>query len=329
MAPEGIKNVNISGLNLTVGTLKQKISAATSIPLHALSIRFGFPPRVLDVCDNTPISETPVKDGSVLTIVNEDTPSLHEQTAAPVSHEHHTHSFAPSEPATARSVQPEHTHRHSGSVNEDGAYVSVGEGYLARRQVPSDNNCLFHALAGCLGDKVATPERLRSIVCDEILRDNESYNEAVLGMPVGEYCQWIMKSTSWGGAIELAIFCDHLQTEICSVDIQTLRIDRFGEGRYPQRVILFYSGVHYDFAAFTFDKASPREFDLTVFGIDESGDEMLAAARELADKLRQKHEFTDTANFSLRCNQCNTLLRGEREAQEHSMGTLHTNYSEV
>ncbi|KAI8325483.1 putative cysteine-type peptidase [Martensiomyces pterosporus] len=232
-------------------------------------------------------------------------------------------------PATAAHVRRHHTPHNAADGDDGDGSVPVGEGHVVRRVVPSDNNCLFHALGSCLGDKAATPEWMRGVVCDAILRYPQTYTEAVLGMPVAEYCEWIGKSTSWGGGIELAIFSSELRLEICSIDIQTGRADRFGEGKHARRVILFYSGVHYDYAAFTYDRASPQDFDLTVFDTDESGDEKLAAACELADKMRQKHEFTDTANFALRCNDCSMLLRGEKEAQQHLLDTLHVNYSEV
>lgn len=54
----------------------------------------------------------------------------------------------------------------------------------------------------------------------------------------------ILGPNTWGGAIELSIFATQAKTEICSIDVQTGRIDRFGQGEgYDTRVLLIYSGI--------------------------------------------------------------------------------------
>lgn len=68
----------------------------------------------------------------------------------------------------------------------------------------------------------------RAVVSNAIRHDALTYNEAILGRDPELYCQWIMQPNSWGGAIELAIFSDYFQVEIDSIDVATLRVDRFG-----------------------------------------------------------------------------------------------------
>lgn len=52
------------------------------------------------------------------------------------------------------------------------------------------------------------------------------------------------------------------------------------------------------------------------------GAEALVAAAHTA------RQFTDTANFTLRCGVCQLGLQGEKEAVEHAKGTGHTNFTE-
>ena len=46
---------------------------------------------------------------------------------------------------------------------------------------------------------------MREIIANAVAADPENYSEAVLGRSNQEYCEWIQKSNSWGGAIELSI----------------------------------------------------------------------------------------------------------------------------
>lgn len=48
-------------------------------------------------------------------------------------------------------------------------------------------------------------------------------------MPVRDYTRTITGKNSWGGAIELAIFATYFQTEIVSIDVETLRPYHFGK----------------------------------------------------------------------------------------------------
>ncbi|KAL1916999.1 uncharacterized protein VTP21DRAFT_5197 [Calcarisporiella thermophila] len=197
--------------------------------------------------------------------------------------------------------------------------IAVGGGYVVQRVVPDDNNCLFRSV------DPSVVAKLRKLVADCIRKDTDTYSEAFLGKPVEEYCNWIMKE-SWGGAIELSILSKVYGVEIASIDIQTGRVDRFGEGEYAQRVILLYSGIHYDAVAMTPDPNAPREFDQTQFEV--SDDAVLPAALQLAARLREKRQYTDLANFTLRCSVCQTGLRGQKEATQHALQTGHASFEE-
>jgi ubiquitin thioesterase OTU1 len=53
-------------------------------------------------------------------------------------------------------------------------------------------------------------------------------------------------------------------------------------------------------------------FDTTLFSANDDG--ILVAALELASSLKQKHYYTDVANFSLKCEICAAGLVGEKDA---------------
>jgi ubiquitin thioesterase OTU1 len=86
-----------------------------------------------------------------------------------------------------------------------------------------------------------------------------------------------------------------------------------------------YSGIHYDAATLSPIKDAPPDFHQTVFPIvssvrrspiqyvlmhiklsGDNTDPILVAATKLADILRQKKAFTNTATFDLKCEVCGT-----------------------
>ncbi|XP_025061209.1 ubiquitin thioesterase OTU1, partial [Alligator sinensis] len=200
---------------------------------------------------------------------------------------------------------------------------------LARRVVPADNSCLFtsiyYVVEGGVYDPACAPE-MRSLIAQIVASDPESYCEAVLGKTNHEYCEWIKREDTWGGAIEVSILSKFYQCEICVVDTQTVRIDRFGEDAgYPKRVLLIYDGIHYD----PLERKLPNSDvpPLTIFSTTD--DVVLAQALELADEARQKRQFTDVNRFTLRCMVCQKGLTGQAEARDHAKETGHTNFGEV
>lgn len=88
---------------------------------------------------------------------------------------------------------------------------------------------------------------MREIIANAVASDPEEYSEAFLGQPNPEYCKWILKPESWGGAIELSILSKFYGLEIAVIDSINAIINRFGEDQhYPQRVFLIFDGIHYD-----------------------------------------------------------------------------------
>lgn len=200
---------------------------------------------------------------------------------------------------------------------------------LARRAVPADNSCLFtsvfYVVEGGVYDPACAPE-MRGLIAQMVSSDPGAYSEAVLGKTNEEYCRWIRRDDTWGGAIELSILSKFYQCEICVVDTQTVRVDRFGEDAgYQKRVLLIYDGIHYDpLQKEMCDSEAPPH---TIFSTGD--DVILAQALELADDARRKRQFTDVNRFALRCMVCQTGLVGQKEAREHAKVTGHANFGEV
>ena len=95
-----------------------------------------------------------------------------------------------------------------------------------------------------------------------------------------------------------------------------------------QRVILLYSGIHYDAVTLSPDPdlLSHIEFHTTKFSVWDTS--ILDAAQKLASELRQKKKFTNTATFDLKCEICGQGLKGEKEARAHASQTGHTAFGE-
>lgn len=88
---------------------------------------------------------------------------------------------------------------------------------------------------------------MREIIASHVAADKETYNEAILGKPNPDYCDWIRKSDSWGGAIEVSILSAYYGIEIDVVDVTNAIINRFGEDKeYGIRAFLLFDGIHYD-----------------------------------------------------------------------------------
>jgi ubiquitin thioesterase OTU1 len=170
---------------------------------------------------------------------------------------------------------------------------------------------------------------LRKVIADVVSGDAFTYNDGFLGKPNAEYCRWILESNHWGGAVELSILAKHFKREIAAYDIQTKRCDVYGQGEgYPERVMLLYDGLHYDAMVLTYEGA-PHDMDITMF--PSRGPAADAAGRKASKVVNEAHaarQFTDTANFTLRCLVCQKGLKGEKEALEHAKASGHSNFSE-
>jgi ubiquitin thioesterase OTU1 len=187
-----------------------------------------------------------------------------------------------------------------------------------RCDIPDDNSCLFRAvlMALCGKNDHMCVVKLRSIVRDAILADTLTYSAVVLEKSPEEYAQWVMKDTSWGGAIELSILTAHFKVCLACVDVRTAKLRCFGEG-YSTMAFLLYTGIHYDLLA------SPP---YTLFPRDD--EVILALALDVAMALQSEGKFTSTATYKLRCGVCGAVVTGDAEAVKHATSTGHTDFAE-
>lgn len=211
---------------------------------------------------------------------------------------------------------------------------------MALREIPDDNSCLFNAIAYVLekGARTMAPQLRTRIpppaliipscsvgVAEFILAHPERFDALVLGRAPQAYATWIQRRDTWGGAIELAVFSDLYGAEIASFDVQSGRMDLFGEGHgHPVRVYLQYTGIHYE--AFAQAHGASEAGDVTVFSPQDTA--VLAQVQELVLLAQAAHRFTDTHRFALRCEQCQQRLRGQYEAQQHAEATGHARFTE-
>ncbi|KAI4183945.1 MAG: hypothetical protein L6R41_005077 [Letrouitia leprolyta] len=200
------------------------------------------------------------------------------------------------------------------------------------RIMPDDNSCLFRAFGSAFFGIMDNMTELRAIIASHIYENKDEYSEVVLEKPPDDYCRWIQTEDAWGGAIELNVLSRQFGIEICSIDVQTLRVDRFNEGM-EKRCILVYSGIHYDTIAlsqsdpYSMDGYAQPEEDVKIF---DAGDErILEAALQLCGELKKRHYYTDTAGFQVKCNICGKIFVGEKGATEHASKTGHYDFGEA
>jgi ubiquitin thioesterase OTU1 len=192
--------------------------------------------------------------------------------------------------------------------------------------MPDDNSCLFRAVASAVLPGMDAMNELRSIIAQAVQAHPTEYPKVVLdNKDPDDYCRWIQTDDAWGGQIELVILSKHFDLEICSIDVKSLRVDRYNAGK-PTRCILAYSGIHYDTIAFSAFDAPPEE-DETVFSSSEGS--ILDAATSLCQRLNEKGYYTDTAAMQIQCKDCGALSTGEAGAAAHAAKTGHYNMEEV
>ena len=348
----------------TVADLQSRIREATSIV--DCEIKYGYPapkPLLLKDYDSmVKLSDIGIKlDGEQLIIspdhglankrapvVSKDNdmpsqvtklPQTNGATSASTADMPASFSFAnvgsPPSPIAQMPPKPLSLNRKSASSNIDAPELPLPThaATLILRIMPDDNSCLFRAFSTAFfGTDIDSMHELRSIIAQYVQSHPDKYNAVLLEKQPEDYCRWIQTVDAWGGAIELDILSRHFDIEICSIDVQTLRADRFNEGR-PKRCILVYSGIHYDTIALSpsdppHESAyAPPEFDTKIF---EAADEpVLQTAVELCAILQGKHYYTDTASFGIMCNVCGQACIGEKGASEHAKQTGHYDFGEA
>lgn len=269
----------------TVKDLVDAVSSVVNEKPSTLRLSFGYPPKQLSFSgdsQNLLLKQVPLLSGDTL-IVDSINPAV-----APAS-----------QPSTTTSI----------AAN---AKSDFSNPHLVRLTAPSDNSCLFTSVLFCVdnADKhqpigaqvitnTAAVAQMRELIASIVLSDPDRYSEAFLGMPNFQYSQSIQQPDKWGGGIEVAILSQVYEIEICLVDIQTGRIDRFGEDHnYDDRILLIYDGIHYDPLALTQPDTGKLR---SIFPV--SNVQVLLDAQTLAAEARATWRFTDTACFTLICRQ--------------------------
>ncbi|RCK60966.1 Ubiquitin thioesterase OTU1 [Candida viswanathii] len=284
------------------------------------AIKKGFPPKPIDLSFSldTTIQDKDIKDGDQLLI---DFASYKRKSTA------------------ESSLSPQPAEKKP-NLREDipAAYIEALNKYLILRNIPDDNSCLFNSISYAISgydsyNNISPPQELRTVVADYINRDPELYSDLVLGRPRDEYCDWIKKKESWGGAIELGILADWFNVRIVCIDIELGNFIRFeNEKTTPEKfIILIYSGIHYDVLAMN-DELSleNKASDVAQWTIkDPHEEDILTASQKLCKLLQSKDYSTNTTTFRVRCLDCYLVLVGEMGASKHAEETGHLNFGEV
>ncbi|XP_012550108.1 ubiquitin thioesterase OTU1 [Bombyx mandarina] len=285
----------------TVGELKMFLSSISDISIERVNILCGYPPKALDTSDNSKtLSELGLKTGETLIV--------EEKAVTKIN-------------ATQTETRPSQN-----GVESHETIESCRPGILMKKVVPSDNSCLFTSIGFVLNGSIDTSVHtlMRQIIAMEVASDRDTYNEAMLGKPNAEYCDWIQQPSSWGGAIEVAILSRFYGLEMAVVDTLNAIINRFGEDKnYGQRVFLLFDGVHYDPLYLEQSDGGLQ----TIFPAEDM--EVYREAEQLAHEAKSSRQFTDLNKFTLKCMICDKFLTGQAEAQKHAKETMHTNFGEV
>lgn len=321
--PSGQSTITLED-SATIQELSTQITEKTE--LAAFDVKFGYPLKPLELDSYPPdqkITETGINlNGETLIVAQK------EGATRPVSDELPVQT----KPTTTTTAAPRPQAPESSADDPPEIASTEHAGTFVLRVMPDDNSCLFRAVGSAIMGEMDTMVELRSIIAGAIQSNPDEYSAVILGKKPDEYCAWIQDEDSWGGAIELKILSEHFNVEICSIDVQTLNLLQFNEGA-PTRCIVVYSGIHYDVIAFSpseppYTRANPLAFwDTKIF--DAVDPIVLEKAKELCRVLQEKHYYTDTSGFTVRCNTCGGSFTGERGATKHAAETGHYDFGEA
>ncbi|EGV60719.1 ubiquitin-specific protease otu1 [Yamadazyma tenuis] len=305
--PTKVKVLTIDD-NLTESQLLEELHADTELfpGLSKIStIKTGFPPKPLSI----PPSETIRKyihngDQLLIEVGDEKSPESREN---PISKE----------------------------VNDDIPNVHIGElnQYLILRNIKDDNSCMFNAIG--YATKTDSATEMRAVCASYIMSDPDKFDEVTLGRSNDDYCSWITKKDSWGGAIELGILSDYYKVRINCIDIESGNIIKFeNEDSPPSSFInLVYSGIHYDvLSANPILSTSEKDKDIDTSLWQRGSPEetpIMKAAESLCKLLQTKNYTTNTTRFRIRCLECYDVLVGETGAAKHANEKGHFRFGEV
>ncbi|KAK3055897.1 ubiquitin-specific protease otu1 [Extremus antarcticus] len=338
--PQGVATISLES-TATWQDLLSQISEKTGV--HGdFDLKLGYPPQALNtesIDGSMKLEDLPHKlSGEQLIVMPRD---VNNKLSSPMSNSNSASQGVGALPPQNLSSAPTHkpgdfpdqplglTRKPKGNVEKDPPEIPVPmlEGVMVLRVMPDDNSCMFRALSSAvLGSALDGMTELRSVVAQTIQSNPDLYTKGMLEKDPSAYCKWIQREDSWGGGIELSILSQHFNIEICSINVQDCRVDKFNEGQ-PTRCILVYSGIHYDVCAVTPFAGSDPEFDRKVFDVIKTADEemdggALEGARELCKVLQDTHGFT------VKCNQCGQTGTGEQWALQHAKSTGHSDFGE-
>ncbi|PWW74937.1 OTU-domain-containing protein [Tuber magnatum] len=326
-APSGSQVLTLSP-ETTISSFLSEIRSKTSLS-GDIEIKYGYPPKSLHLSErpsSTLLKDLPTKlEGEQLIISENGGGKFVAKSSAPFSFSGGAQGSTsqPDAPLTLnRSLKPK-----IGKGDPPDVRLKSGRGTMVLRVMEDDNSCLFSAISYVATGSLYSAAELRQLVATTIQENPDTYSEAVLEQKRDGYCEWIQMESSWGGGIELGIFANFFDLEICTIDVSTNEVIRLNEGK-ANRAIVVYSGIHYD--AIVLSPAGSRTNDPSkdkrIFGSND--DEEMEGALELCRELKKRKYFTDTKNFSLKCNICKTGLRGEKAAVAHAESTGHMDFGE-
>jgi ubiquitin thioesterase OTU1 len=304
----GSVQVNTLGPTSSIYDLKTAVSKLLNYPISSIILKTGFPPKYLDLPESTTIENAEIYSGETILV------EVDESKVAPTVVKLETKK-ADAQKADTKIPKDQ-------VPNTDGMI-------MVRRIIPADNSCLFNSIAYALENKAKDKVNdLREVIAGYIMSDPQKYNEVVLEKTPQAYMDWILKSTSWGGAIELEILSKYYKVEICAIDLVSLSTHFFGQDmKYSKRIYVLYDGIHYDILARNISEDLDLMPDICTFKPDDSS--ALNGALWIAKDLHNKKEFTDVHNFSLECGVCYSKFVGEKDALDHGKTTGHYNFHEV
>eukprot|EP00382_Lankesteria_abbotti_P001713 CAMPEP_0113849072 /NCGR_PEP_ID=MMETSP0372-20130328/2880_1 /TAXON_ID=340204 /ORGANISM="Lankesteria abbotti" /LENGTH=387 /DNA_ID=CAMNT_0000818727 /DNA_START=145 /DNA_END=1308 /DNA_ORIENTATION=+ /assembly_acc=CAM_ASM_000359 len=201
-------------------------------------------------------------------------------------------------------------------------------GNVFRHEVNSDNSCLFACLNILVCNDQWSTADMRNIVAEHIKIDPD-FSDVLLERSREDYVDWIRCSSSWGGYIELIILSRVLNVNIACYDIQTMRLDQYGED-CDRRVYLLYDGIHYDCVMGERITASSPKTSCQPLTVFFPWDEQTQAnVQILVSSLHQKRRFAKLSNMQLECQTCHQVFPSKREAEHHATSTNHAHFAQL
>lgn len=201
---------------------------------------------------------------------------------------------------------------------------------MTKRVIPDDNSCLFKSVAYALENRaMENANDMRELIAGIVLSDPETWNQAILGMENEKYVEKIMQPNTWGGSIELSILAANYGCEIAAWDVSANRVNIFGQGcGYSKRIYVLYDGVHYDVLAQNLNGSSGAQTnDVTIF---EPNDNLaFTQAASICENHFKQKKFTNVYTYKIKCNTCQSEMRGNDEVKEHADRTGHNDFVQI